>query len=65
MYQYAGISIVDELNGSQFHRLENIMTLARDLHEAFDHLELWVLKENVGNCPCTQRYKSDQCCLES
>ncbi|KAF9460298.1 hypothetical protein BDZ94DRAFT_1378022, partial [Collybia nuda] len=34
-------SILQELNGSGVHRLENILTLLSDVHDRFERLELW------------------------
>lgn len=38
---YGGIDFRNELNGLRMNRLENGLTLARDLHGAFDQLDLW------------------------
>ncbi|KAH7908572.1 hypothetical protein BJ138DRAFT_1157359 [Hygrophoropsis aurantiaca] len=33
--------LFEELNGTNVHRLENVITLEPDLHQAFDTLEIW------------------------
>ena len=38
----------DELDGSNIHRLGNIMTIAHDLHTHFDRLELWLEAVDVS-----------------
>jgi len=44
-----GVSVAYELNGADIHRLENVMTLAIHVHDAFDQLELWLEATNVAN----------------
>ena len=34
-------ALPEELNGAKVHRLENVMTLAPELHTQFDQLEIW------------------------
>lgn len=41
-FGYRGI--VNELMGEKTHKLDNVMTLAADLHTLFDRLELWLEK---------------------
>jgi hypothetical protein len=36
-----GELLTEELDGTNIHRLENIITLASDKHEAFDKFHLW------------------------
>jgi len=36
-----GILVVDELNGNDGHRLENVMTMEMGLHGLFDSLGFW------------------------
>ena len=41
MCRMGGILVVDELNGNDGHRLENVMTMEMRLHGLFDSLGLW------------------------
>ena len=44
--------VFEELNGNGIHRLENILTLSRDVHTFFDTLQLWLEPvEGVSNSP--------------
>ncbi|KAG6835318.1 hypothetical protein H0H93_002745, partial [Arthromyces matolae] len=36
-----GYNTSEELNGKSIHRLENVITLEKNIHEAFDTLNLW------------------------
>jgi hypothetical protein len=38
---YGGINVLDELNGSQCHRLYNGLTLTASVRNEFDRLLLW------------------------
>ena len=40
--RFGRIDAVRELNGAGLHRLENVLTLASDLHQMFDKLQLWL-----------------------
>ncbi|CAA7263958.1 unnamed protein product [Cyclocybe aegerita] len=48
---FANISVLDELDGENLHRLSNGLTLEVDLHILFDTLKLWF--EEVQNQPYT------------
>lgn len=37
-----GNIMIDDLNGTNIHRLENVMTMAFDVHNLFDSLALWL-----------------------
>ena len=39
--------IIDELNANGVHRLENIMTLSRNIHAHFDSLYIWLEADKV------------------
>jgi len=41
MKRFGYDSLLDELNGAQVHRLENVMTLDPSVHAMFDQLEIW------------------------
>ena len=47
MERLGGVLLVDELNGSDIHRLENGLTLDSVKHSFFDTLMLW-LEETVS-----------------
>ena len=34
--------LVESLNGAGVHSLRNIITMGTDIHQSFDHLELWL-----------------------
>jgi len=36
------VLVVDELNGNDGHRLENVMTMDLGIHGLFDDLDLWL-----------------------
>jgi len=36
-----GYARLEDLNGHLIHRLENVLTLTRELHGSMDKLELW------------------------
>lgn len=38
---FSCVSILDELNGTNIHRLSNILTLDEHNHKNFDNLDLW------------------------
>jgi hypothetical protein len=42
MKWFGGIKVEDELNGSQIHQLENIITMDSNIHKSFDNLQLWL-----------------------
>lgn len=42
--RYGGINSIQELNGANIHRLENILTLDTNIHIFFDQLKLWLKK---------------------
>jgi HNH endonuclease len=41
MARFGQLLITEELNGRDIHRLDNIITMASDKHDAFDKLQLW------------------------
>ena len=41
MQRFGYQSLPDDLNGSKVHRLENVMTMAPDVHHRFDELAIW------------------------
>jgi hypothetical protein len=41
MQRFGYQSLPVQLNGPKVHRLENVMTLASDLHTQFDQLRIW------------------------
>ncbi|KIM47226.1 hypothetical protein M413DRAFT_64063 [Hebeloma cylindrosporum] len=41
MERFGYDTLPDDLNGSKIHRLENVMTLASDVHHYFDQLSIW------------------------
>lgn len=45
--RFGKIDTVRELNGPGLHRLENVLTLAADIHRLFDKLHIW-LERNPG-----------------
>ncbi|THH07530.1 hypothetical protein EW146_g9291 [Bondarzewia mesenterica] len=48
----SNVNVVAELNGSDIHRLENVMTLSLNLHEMFGNLEIW-----FEETPTAHRYR--------
>jgi hypothetical protein len=42
MKMFGQVHVTEELNGSDIHRLENIITMHSDLHNYFDNLKLWL-----------------------
>lgn len=42
MERYGDVLVPDELNGSDIHRLENIITMETAKHDLFDTLQLWL-----------------------
>jgi hypothetical protein len=40
--RYGEVLVPDELNGSDIHRLENVMTMDSNKHDLFDKLQLWL-----------------------
>jgi hypothetical protein len=40
--RFGELFITEDLNGGNIHRLENVVTLASDKHDAFNRLQLWV-----------------------
>ena len=36
------VLVVDELNGNDGHRLENVMTMEMGIHGLFDDLDIWL-----------------------
>jgi hypothetical protein len=42
MDRYGDVLVPDELNGSDIHRLENIITMETGKHDLFDTLQLWL-----------------------
>jgi hypothetical protein len=49
MHGYARIMVLDELNGSDCHKLYNGLTLTNATHEDFDRLSLWFEAIPVSN----------------
>lgn len=43
MSNFGYTRMVDELNGSKIHRLENLISLESQVHDAFDSLALWLV----------------------
>lgn len=43
------VLVVDELNGNDGHRLENVMTMEMGIHGLFDDLDIWLEATNVIN----------------
>lgn len=41
MDRFGGVLGVDELNGADIHRLENVMTMSYTIHKLFDSLQIW------------------------
>ena len=41
MNRFGHEELPDELNGSNVHRLENVMTMVLGFHTFFDQLEIW------------------------
>jgi hypothetical protein len=41
MSRFGGVDVVEELNGENVHRLENVMTMSANLHGLFDTLVIW------------------------
>ena len=56
MVRFGQVLGVEELNGADIHRLENIMTMDETLHTLFDSLGIW-LEETVSSN--FQIYKMD------
>jgi len=56
MERFGQVLGVEELNGADIHRLENIMTMDGTLHTLFDSLGIW-LEETVSSI--FQIYKMD------
>ncbi|KDQ54715.1 hypothetical protein JAAARDRAFT_402182 [Jaapia argillacea MUCL 33604] len=50
MVRYGNVLVVDDLNGSDINRLENVMTLASDKHYMFDSLWIWLESTGVPSC---------------
>ena len=48
MERFGNISMKNELNGSNVHRLSNILTLSNEIHYLFDELYIWF--EPIGVC---------------
>jgi hypothetical protein len=48
VYAFGGIKGLEELEGAGIHRLSNGLTLAADLHAAFDNLGLWFESKQVS-----------------
>ncbi|KAF8908574.1 hypothetical protein CPB84DRAFT_1843468 [Gymnopilus junonius] len=47
MDEFGYENVTEELRGEKTHRLENAITLSRNVHEEFNHLDLWLeLTEN-------------------
>jgi hypothetical protein len=42
MKRYGQVDLIEELNGDQIHRLENVLTLTISLHYFFDKLDIWL-----------------------
>ena len=42
MARFGNTVVLDELNGPEVHRLDNVMTLSLNEHRYFDHLLLWL-----------------------
>ena len=40
--RFGQIDAIEELNGDNMHRLENVLTLNSDAHTLFDTLKLWL-----------------------
>ncbi|PPQ93669.1 hypothetical protein CVT25_012728 [Psilocybe cyanescens] len=53
--QFGQIRFIEELNGENLHRLENILTLDAVLHQQFDNLMIWL--EKIDNDPNHHQYK--------
>ena len=43
MVRFGYAQLPDYLNGSNVHRLENVMTVVPGFHLAFDQLKLWLV----------------------
>lgn len=41
-------SLPEHLNGSNIHRMENVLTLGIDIHQDFDNLKIWLTTSTVG-----------------
>ncbi|EAU82257.2 hypothetical protein CC1G_12866 [Coprinopsis cinerea okayama7 len=51
--------ILQELNGDHVNRLENVMTLAKDVHSDFDALAIWLVPSDDPNAePNTYKVES-------
>jgi hypothetical protein len=47
--RFGQIRTIEELNGDNIHRLENILTLDPGVHDWFDQLKVWLeRKPDVG-----------------
>jgi len=44
-----GLTLPEELNGVNVHRLENVMTMSYDMHQMFDRLYLWFKATDTPN----------------
>jgi hypothetical protein len=44
MMRFGYGTLPEDLNGSKVHRLENVMTLEKNMHESFDRLYIWFVK---------------------
>ncbi|KIM35289.1 hypothetical protein M413DRAFT_32596 [Hebeloma cylindrosporum] len=49
MHCFGYDSLPDELSGPKIHRLENVMTLAPQIHTKFERLELWLVATDEVN----------------
>lgn len=54
MERFGYRKILEELNGSKIHCLENILTLDSSIHTFFDELKLW-FEPTVGHSPHVRR----------
>jgi hypothetical protein len=43
MQRFGYTELPDELNGSNIHRLENVMTIEPGFHSLFDALQVWLV----------------------
>ncbi|KAF8327705.1 uncharacterized protein EI90DRAFT_3066603 [Cantharellus anzutake] len=48
MEHFGNVRVLDELNGDNIHRLENVLTLSHDIHSAFDQLKFWFEATNAN-----------------
>ncbi|PPQ80405.1 hypothetical protein CVT25_001718 [Psilocybe cyanescens] len=49
LYRFGYENLLDELNGSNVHHLENVMTLEPRLHTHFDRFDIWLVATNKLN----------------